>query len=285
MKTTPVAALQIEAQEPPLNLRRRYLAEKYILKLKTQNRTDILNKIASLSILDLTDKYWRKKISPGLAQGFCSTSTYDQRIYVTTQSNLDYFSLLHKETIIFPPYKNHRAHDAKLFLSIMEQVKNSTVIFTDGSKSAHGCGSAFYIYNSNVNRGFQLDRDTSIFTAEAVAILEALKYANSIQLKRITIMTDSRSVMQAIEKRDDVFRMEPVIKDISKMLIGMRDDGAYIEIYWVKGHSDIAPNEEVDRLAKKSSTEGIPYKPTLTMKELTSKIKKASSIYSGTGNG
>lgn len=62
MKSTPINAIQIEDQEHSLYLRILYLSSKYILKQKNFNVTNNLNKVSLITTLDVTIRYWHKKI-------------------------------------------------------------------------------------------------------------------------------------------------------------------------------------------------------------------------------
>lgn len=129
---------------------------------------------------------------------------------------------------------------------------NATIIFTDGSKGADGCGCAFYNLANKQGRGFKLDTFCSIFTAEAVAIWEALKYANDNNLKDVVIMSDSRSVLSALvsKKRTEILdRIRVEIVELTRMNTSVR-------LFWIKSHVGIMGNEIVDSWAKRAVDSG-----------------------------
>lgn len=110
MRSTPVEALRTEAQEPPLDLRRRYLAEKFLIKHLARN-TELVNSISKLNLHDLTNKYWKKKCSQPLLASF---TTYN---------------------ILTPKYGNSSAAIHCDLKSIINNYHDHIQLFTDGSKS------------------------------------------------------------------------------------------------------------------------------------------------------
>ena len=87
-------------------------------------------------------------------------------------------------------------------------IHSQFTIYTDGSKTKTGTGAGFVVYNFNntIHEDyFALTETTSIFQAEAFAIMEATKYLNknrSLKPKYVKFFTDSRSVLQALDSND-----------------------------------------------------------------------------------
>lgn len=113
-----------------------------------------------------------------------------------------------------------------------------------------------------------MDTDTEVFTTEAVAILEALKYGRSTTYKHICIMTDSASVLRTIQHRKWPQQMNPIVVEIINTLIEIKRNGVHVKLCWIKGHCGIQPNDTVDQLAKESCEDGQIYKPILTIEDL-----------------
>lgn len=270
MMSTPIAALQIEAQDPPLFLRRRYLAVKYILRIITKNRTTILKKVSILATEDLVNKYWQKKESPLLASAFRFTAKYQARIYSPPTATISFSQFYKTDIIHFPKYTGHPNQDRMLFASIRDNLRETLTIYTDGSKNKNGCGCAIFAQSSchSVARKYQLDPAASIFTAEAVAILEALKYGSLTTVKHLVIMSDSGSVLRAIQLKKHPSNMHPVVIEIVGELSRLREKSVMTELFWIKSHCGIGPNETVDSLAKESVNSGEPYEPILSETDL-----------------
>jgi hypothetical protein len=69
-------------------------------------------------------------------------------------------------------------------LSILNNLDQERVkIYTDGSKTKDKVGCAFFIPETKESKEYKLPSESSIFTAEAVAITEALRYVQSSSKK------------------------------------------------------------------------------------------------------
>ena len=87
--------------------------------------------------------------------------------------------------------------------------RDSINIYTDGSKMDNGVGCAYFAQNTQQN--FKLDRNSSIFTAELYAILKAVQLIENSNYRNFTILTDSKSAMQAIA---DICSNHPIVNKI-----------------------------------------------------------------------
>ena len=71
-------------------------------------------------------------------------------------------------------------------------------IFTDGSKTENGVGCS---YTDNIiTSAKRLPTQVTIYTAELWAIYDAIQYSNNLTNNNITIVTDSRSTIEAISQ-------------------------------------------------------------------------------------
>ncbi|XP_026686038.1 uncharacterized protein LOC113471242 [Diaphorina citri] len=107
----------------------------------------------------------------------------------------------------------------------------------------------------NKNSGtFKLKNFATIFTAEAFAILQALKYVSSIKENEVIIITDSKSCLEKL-KNTSKSNGNPshLILDIFKALSHLQEWNISVRFIWVRGHAGIAGNEAVDRLAKETA--------------------------------
>lgn len=67
--------------------------------------------------------------------------------------------------------------------------------------------------------------------------------------EKIVILTDSKNVLESLLRRKYPQTENPLICNIVE---GINDLKIPTQLYWVKWHSGIKPNEIVDRLAKKA---------------------------------
>ena len=89
----------------------------------------------------------------------------------------------------------------------------------------------------------------SIFTAESVAVLQAVNYARLHCIQKCVICTDSMSVLHALQGSEST---HPLITDISDSLQILNDDSHDYIILWIPGHSGIPGNETADIMAKEA---------------------------------
>lgn len=129
------------------------------------------------------------------------------------------------------------------------------IIYTDGSVTPIGTGAAFVITKMNSiikEKKLKLDDLCSIFQAESLAILEAIKFINTkYQNMKILIKTDSKSVTLSLENPKVNHEL---ITEIKTNLITSQKQNIKTTFQWIKAHADNTGNEYADMLAKKATT-------------------------------
>ncbi|GIY45442.1 RNase H domain-containing protein [Caerostris darwini] len=76
------------------------------------------------------------------------------------------------------------------------------LIFTDESKMNNKVAGAFVVYNNNIEADyntFRLNDHATVYMAELLAISKPIEYFSLNHLEEAHIITDSRSVLQALE--------------------------------------------------------------------------------------
>ncbi|GIY37472.1 uncharacterized protein CDAR_458971 [Caerostris darwini] len=146
-----------------------------------------------------------------------------------------------------------------------------TLIFTDGSKMNGRVGDAFVVYSNGIETHwemFRLSDHATVYSAELFAISQAINFAINACLPSANIISDSRSVLQALE---NVNHVEKEILAIKQLLANQE---SAIRLFWIKAH---AGNERADEYAKKATTKedidftmgySIPYIKGLIKKDL-----------------
>lgn len=137
----------------------------------------------------------------------------------------------------------------QMFYEISYEFKHLdwNLIFTDGSKNENG--TAFAVVDENgktLSKGLLL-LSSSVLSAEAMAILQAIK-TNKTK-RKIIICTDSLSTITAVS---NISNRTPIIEDIRSKLIV---NESRIKLMWVPGHVGIKGNEEADNAAKSATHE------------------------------
>ncbi|CAF3646749.1 unnamed protein product [Rotaria socialis] len=121
-------------------------------------------------------------------------------------------------------------------------------IYTDGSKSSSGVGYASVL--PGVTKSGPLPETASIFTAEMVAIVTALRAISSHPQQSFVIFCDSLSVLQSIESYES---NNPLVQHIQQWLFFISARRKELSFCWVPGHIGVAGNERADGAAKDAS--------------------------------
>nr|XP_026495787.1 uncharacterized protein LOC113400446 [Vanessa tameamea] len=118
-------------------------------------------------------------------------------------------------------------------------------------------GSACWIPKFTIVLQFKSSPETSIFSGEAIAILEAILFAHSHDLRHTVILTDSSSCLLAI--KENPFRSRRkffIILKIREALFSCHQKGVEISLVWIPSHSGITGNDAADLFARAAITTG-----------------------------
>nr|CAI5855984.1 unnamed protein product [Callosobruchus analis] len=256
LRSTPTQALLAECNEPPLYLRRLFLAEKYIIKCKFNNQGEIIRKVSELAVYNLTNTWWQNKNSPTLADAFTNITSYNIK-----GSNIPFYSSkfeisFQKPSVIIPTF-NHPNTNTMVLQDLLSSFNNPCVIYTDGSKSDAGVGAAVYVHNNGISIKYKMNPVCSIFTAELTAIELALDWASkTTQYKQYAILSDSLSSILALSQPTNHIFSNRIMTNLLEKELLLNQQNKSVTYVWVKGHSCIKGNEIVDRLAKDAAITG-----------------------------
>ena len=101
------------------------------------------------------------------------------------------------------------------------------------------------MFHKSFSECIRLPEDTTIYTAEAYAILRALKHGLQNR-KDLVIFTDSLSCLVAIKH----YQTEHTI--ITRILNILHHSSLNINLCWIPSHCNVLGNEQADRIAKRS---------------------------------
>ena len=250
MKGTSNAAIQVECEEMPLDLRRLNQSLKYANKIQSNSNhptNEILRQTIRSRKTRPTRTTFLATIDPHADQiskvGNTDTSNIPPWHQVRPEINTDLHQNINKRTT------NVEEMKARALEHIRRQGDTNISIYTDGSANEQGkVGAAFHIQETNVHGKFRLPDNATILTAELTAIQKALEYIKTSTHDAVRIYTDSLGAIQEIERGDST----NLTKTISTLITEMNIQGQTCEIHWLPSHVGIEGNEEADRLAKDS---------------------------------
>jgi len=149
------------------------------------------------------------------------------------------------------------------FLEKSSQYRDNAISFyTDGSKLSKDVPTGVGVFSPNLHLCIthKLPPETSIFTAEAWAILLAIKINASFGANcvKTTIFLDSKSILDTLSS--PIPSKNYLIHNIKKRLLDSSREGRVIYLFWLPAHKGIPGNETADSLAKEVSHSS--YKPS-----------------------
>lgn len=260
-RSSPTISVHAEANVPSLE-ERRHLA---LMKWSNKVRNDPTHALHQQMVSSKPQKKRRL------------TSIVDHCRQLSITYNVPKCSLRQRKPLLQAPWffnaeavdislSQHRKKDThpleykSLVLERLERMPECKLFYTDGSKQAEGVGLGVFGVYPDTRLMIKLREESSIFTAEATAILHCLKYKpGDYQAK--SVLTDSLSVCNAVLGFDS---QNLIIAEIRDLLI----ESPQHKIIWIPGHCDIPGNEVADHLAKESITRVVPDLLRLPLEDL-----------------
>ncbi|XP_034171030.2 uncharacterized protein LOC117600134 [Osmia lignaria lignaria] len=252
-RTSPTSSILQEANEPSLRHRRKLLSMNQAIKIATTP-----NKLTYPIILA---NYNTNRHTPQRN----TMNPFHVRVTQTaTELNLKFKNITPRKPPTTPPWKIKPIEtDTSLTLylktntspetyrqlaaEIIEKHKDSTHIYTDGSKSS--TGTRYAIITPNYSMKTKLPNEASIFSAELMAIKQALQTAYTESYQKTAIFTDSTSAIAAINNTSSYNdTIQQIIETHQKII----SNANKIQIIWIPSHVGITGNEKVDQAAREA---------------------------------
>ncbi|KAL4100873.1 hypothetical protein QTP88_020902 [Uroleucon formosanum] len=261
-RSSPISSLLAITGEPPLHYRRLRLSLKYITRiLSTPDNSTIhyLNINQSSSEFNLNTNR-RKPLSTRLRKEM-------------SDNNISPDTILQYETCHTPPWivqnfeidTSLSAHVKKetpeiVYRNLFNELihtdnHNNSQIYTDASKTSTSIGMA--VIHESSTQVFQLNSQSSIYTAEYIALLKGVQTAVNTNYDRIDICSDSLSVLSNIKYNAQINPLVIKIKNI------INSSNKFIRFIWTPGHCNIRGNDEADKAARNATSN--PNSQTLSL--------------------
>ena len=256
-RTTPVASLLVETNEPPLALRRAMLGMRYTTRILSFPDHPTYPYVCSKKLVRLLRGRRQSSAVP-----FCVRMRK-----LLEESSIRPRDIRRFECLRIPPWElaeplldttltRHKKNDTppEVFRSaslelIAGYATNEWVrVYTDGSKTSSGVGCAFVL--GDTTRTFTLPSSCSVFTAELVAILKALCLIEVSEHRKSIIVSDSLSSIQSIAAYNPE---NALVQDILLKLTSLREGGKKVVFCWIPSHVGVRGNEQADEAAKRAT--------------------------------
>ena len=257
-KSTPTEVLYSELGLEPVALRRVALAERYIIELGHKPCNAAYSLGYNLFHGMPTFKKW-------------GVPCLNSFIVDLRERGFNIFSEPPDTMPRFPPYspwsdppfeakffslskgkaKENPALVKGLFASICAALPQTALsVYTDGSllPESNSTAGAFFIPSLQFDSSFHMVRNTSVFSAELIAIKEALNYVYSLDSfhDEVRVFTDSESSIKSLLSAAG---KHPIVAEILRIMNCLKSTGVKTTLAWIPSHTGIPGNEKADALA------------------------------------
>ena len=251
-KSSPIESLYVEADEPPLEIRWKYLAMRYALKIGANKNNPTFDSIfkrpyrhlfensTALPLGESIHRYFREA---GISKSKIEPSRIpDFPLYQSEENDVSFKLAQYDKKSTLPEFFRF-----KFLTEILPEYQNYLPIYTDGSKLNEKASYSVY-FPSFGNISHRISDDSGIFTAEVEAINKALSYIKISPRsdRRFVIFCDSKSVLESIESQETkipcMIRLLDTLQELKK--------NSVVKFCWVPSHVGIPGNETADILAK-----------------------------------
>ena len=264
-KTTPSESLYILANELPMHYRRKLMTAKYFCKLRSQLGNPAF-KYAVPNYYGQT--FEAKRLTPpfsirarNILKDMEITNLYIKAAFsyqIYSQSTPAWKIDLPEVNLAMVEYPKNTTTSGiyrQVLASILEEHSSELQIYTDGSKSEGGVGSAV-VCEGRISAS-SLPSCATILSAELYAITIAVNQAKNSN-KDCVILSDSYSALMCLQDRDNE---NPTVKHIQYECHNLKQRNKRLVFYWIPSHMGIYGNEMADQAAKLASTRPHEYIP------------------------
>ena len=157
---------------------------------------------------------------------------------------------------------------------LQSHMENQLLIYTDGSKTNTGVAFSVAGYQQGGiirTEARKIPPEASIFTAELYAILLAVRKGAKTTYNYVTIVSDSKSSIQAINQ---IPSKNPIVNLIQEKIYQSEKN---FNLCWVPSHVGIPGNELADRAAQEATKRNASINVPVLRCDIKSQIKRESA--------
>ena len=282
LKSTPIAAMEIEADIPPLDL----FIESIIIRKRIKSHFMPDNSPGRLHKCYAPLSFFQRAKKILKSRGIHLPSRSDPSftcLAITSDTPPWEWSPPEMQMSLPTPFSKSEAPHILLHLSlekIHEEYKDCTTVYTDGSLNplSGTAGAGVYIPSEDIEVIIPLP-PCSILLAELTAIERALQeicLLPTAQLpnEHFVILTDSRSSLQTLASYNptEYYQQCVTITNLLRMI------PAKVTIQWIPSHVGIAGNDKADSLANIAALHHPVNKPTQSLSSLLCQANQLTKV-------
>ena len=153
------------------------------------------------------------------------------------------------------------------------ETQGNMVYYTDGTVDPDSNTTGAAVFSNNFTGSWRTSNTASTMQTELIAIKQALNHSISNEVGPVTIHTDCKSAVQALQS-ERIKENRSIILDIKNLLYQHKNTNRQVTINWIPSHIGIPGNDKADELAKSTKhVENVQIAIQLT----TSQIKKIAA--------
>lgn len=279
--STPKNVILAESKVVPFHVRSRYLGCRYLMRAMSLSNHKLLPLLEDLVEMEGNPTFIMKVRSP-LMSCFRETNPVAHLVPVSDKPvnfTFEYEAFLYQPQVSFKEglsIKNAGIQADALFEDeFCNILKDDICVYTDGSKTKGNFFGGFACFFSTGEEiKFRSRSLASIFTLEAMAILEALNEIAKREERSFSIFSDSMSVLRAITTLGRANKTANIVMQIKQELLNIRKNGKKVQMFWIPAHEGIKGNEVADQLAKEAPRNGRDTRILIPSSDLGAEWKK-----------
>ena len=265
MRFTPISILLSELGEPPLEVRRHLLNNRFVIRNFSWRGNPLIPKLEPLAQRAISSRRYRS-LRSSLVSSYLGLG--DLLSMVTRTVRVSYFDWTW-QSVTLPidvdlesgsVFKSSENPCRSCVEFLKQQYADSAIIYTDGSvdpvSGRAGCG--FYVERDDFRYRLALQPFNSVLSAELYAILRAVHYSSRAGMNRVLVLSDSWGALLCLRDCLAVFVRNYLVFKIAYIPVGLRDLDRVVGFLWVPGQPGIAGSDAADRVAWAAG--GLPYR-------------------------